>query len=167
MKPFKSLAILLAAALIAYGSNVTRANDETAAMKELVPTGKLRAGIVYAPALSAFFAVKGADGRPRGVTVDLAEKGDGARAPSVEIRALPAERGHLHFVVLGENGDGAVRNACRRRAAEEPLHVFRQRVGRDDPRQLRPRPGRRDPRGRGDVRVRLHAHGRGPGRAAL
>jgi len=74
VKPFKSLAILLAAALIAYGSNVTRANDETAAMKELVPTGKLRAGIVYAPALSAFFAVKGADGRPRGVTVDLAEE---------------------------------------------------------------------------------------------
>jgi len=40
-------------------------------MKELTPTGKLRAGIVYAPALSVFFAVKDAEGRPRGVTVDL------------------------------------------------------------------------------------------------
>jgi len=43
-------------------------------MKELTPTGKLRAGIVYAPALSVFFAVRDADGRPRGVTVDLADE---------------------------------------------------------------------------------------------
>jgi polar amino acid transport system substrate-binding protein len=43
-------------------------------MKELTPTGKLRAGIVYAPALSVFFAVRDADGRPRGVTVDLANE---------------------------------------------------------------------------------------------
>jgi polar amino acid transport system substrate-binding protein len=76
VKPCKSRAILLAAALLASGanSNVTWANDETAAMKELLPTGKLRVGIVFAPALSAFFAVKDADGRPRGVTVDLANE---------------------------------------------------------------------------------------------
>jgi polar amino acid transport system substrate-binding protein len=43
-------------------------------MKELTPTGKLRAGIAYAPALSVFFAVRDADGRPRGVTVDLADE---------------------------------------------------------------------------------------------
>lgn len=43
-------------------------------MKELAPTGKLRAGIVYAPAPSAFFAIKDEDGRPRGVTVDLASE---------------------------------------------------------------------------------------------
>jgi polar amino acid transport system substrate-binding protein len=76
VKSCTSRAILLAAALLASGgnSNVTRANDETAAMKELIPTGKLRVGIVFAPALSAFFAVKDADGRPRGVTADLANE---------------------------------------------------------------------------------------------
>jgi ABC-type amino acid transport substrate-binding protein len=76
VKPCTSRAILVAAALLACGANcnVTRANDETAAMKELIPTGKLRVGIVFAPALSAFFAVKDADGRPRGVTVDLANE---------------------------------------------------------------------------------------------
>jgi polar amino acid transport system substrate-binding protein len=76
VKPFKSRAMLLAAALLACASlpNVNQANDETIAMKELTPTGKLRAGIVYAPALSVFFAVRDADGRPRGVTVDLADE---------------------------------------------------------------------------------------------
>src|SRR5690606_12089160 len=43
------------------------------AVKDLLPTGTLRAGIVSAPAMSAFFAVIGGDGLPRGVTVDLAE----------------------------------------------------------------------------------------------
>lgn len=40
-------------------------------IKDLAPTGTLRGGVVLAPAPSAFFAVKGADGEPRGVTVDL------------------------------------------------------------------------------------------------
>ena len=40
-------------------------------LKNLAPTGTLRGGIVLAPAPSAFFAVKGDDGAPRGVTVDL------------------------------------------------------------------------------------------------
>ncbi|MEA2962518.1 MAG: hypothetical protein QOI46_2616, partial [Alphaproteobacteria bacterium] len=52
--PFKSCAMLLAAALLACASLLNRANGETVAMKELTPTGKLRAGIVYAPALSVF-----------------------------------------------------------------------------------------------------------------
>src|SRR3954467_7579519 len=66
--------MLLAAAFLACAGLPNRANGETVAMKELTPTGKLRAGIVYAPALSVFFAVKDADGRPRGVTVDLADE---------------------------------------------------------------------------------------------
>jgi polar amino acid transport system substrate-binding protein len=76
VKPFKSHAMLLVTALLACASlpNVNQANDETVATKELTPTGKLRAGIVYAPALSVFFAVRDADGRPRGVTVDLADE---------------------------------------------------------------------------------------------
>ena len=43
-------------------------------MKELAPTGKLRVGLVFAPAQSAFFVVKDPDGQPRGVTVDLAKE---------------------------------------------------------------------------------------------
>jgi polar amino acid transport system substrate-binding protein len=41
-------------------------------MNELTPTGKLRVGLAFAPALSALFVVKDRDGMPRGVTVDLA-----------------------------------------------------------------------------------------------
>jgi polar amino acid transport system substrate-binding protein len=71
-----TLGTLVAVALLAgaAGSDVTMAKDETSAMKELIPTGKLRVGIVFAPALSAFFAVKDADGQPHGVTVDLANE---------------------------------------------------------------------------------------------
>ena len=40
-------------------------------LKELAPTGRLRGGVVIAPAASAFFAVKDGQGAPHGVTVDL------------------------------------------------------------------------------------------------
>ncbi len=40
-------------------------------LKQLAPTGKLRGGVVVAPAASAFFAVKDDNGEPRGVTIDL------------------------------------------------------------------------------------------------
>jgi len=40
-------------------------------LKELAPTGTLRGGVVIAPAASAFFAIKDAQGAPHGVTVDL------------------------------------------------------------------------------------------------
>jgi polar amino acid transport system substrate-binding protein len=40
-------------------------------MKQLVPTGTLRVGVVAAPAPSAFFVTTDANGEPRGVTVDL------------------------------------------------------------------------------------------------
>jgi polar amino acid transport system substrate-binding protein len=41
-------------------------------LNQLAPTGKLRVGIVSAPAASAFFAIKDSAGAVRGVTVDLA-----------------------------------------------------------------------------------------------
>lgn len=41
-------------------------------MQELIPTGKLRAGVVFAPKMSALFVIKNPDGTPRGITVDLA-----------------------------------------------------------------------------------------------
>ena len=40
-------------------------------VKTLAPTGKLRGGVVVAPAASAFFAIKDDKGEVRGVTVDL------------------------------------------------------------------------------------------------
>lgn len=42
-----------------------------AALNELAPTGKLRFGVVTAPERTSFFVVRDADGKPRGVTVDL------------------------------------------------------------------------------------------------
>jgi polar amino acid transport system substrate-binding protein len=60
--------MLLAGALVASGA----AAQESMAVKELIPTGKLRVGVVFAPAASPFFVVKEANGEPRGVTVDLA-----------------------------------------------------------------------------------------------
>ena len=41
---------------------------------EAAPTGKLRVGVVSAPAQSAFFVVKDAGGEPRGVTIDLGKE---------------------------------------------------------------------------------------------
>jgi polar amino acid transport system substrate-binding protein len=57
----------LVAALLIGGA---AANE--ALMKELAPTGKLRVALVFAPAGGAFFVLKEADGKPRGVTADIA-----------------------------------------------------------------------------------------------
>ena len=67
---FLSLCGMLAGALVASSA----AAQESMAVKELVPTGKLRVGVVFAPAASPFFVVKEANGEPRGVTVDLARE---------------------------------------------------------------------------------------------
>src|SRR5262244_5938 len=40
-------------------------------LKQFAPTGKLRGGVVAAPAASAFFAIREDKGEVRGVTVDL------------------------------------------------------------------------------------------------
>src|SRR5262245_29856653 len=63
---------LLLAALVL--GSAAPAQESTTAMKELIPTGKLRVGVVFTPAASAFFVVKDASGQPRGVTVDLANE---------------------------------------------------------------------------------------------
>jgi polar amino acid transport system substrate-binding protein len=46
---------------------MTRPDD----LRQLAPTGKLRGGIVTAPAASAFFAIRNSKGEVKGVTVDL------------------------------------------------------------------------------------------------
>jgi len=42
-------------------------------VKELAPTGKLRVALVFAPEKSIFFVVKDANGKPQGVTADIAD----------------------------------------------------------------------------------------------
>ena len=53
---------------------MTSPAELSAALKELAPTGKLRVGVVFAPAVSTFFVAKDQVGRPRGPTVDLGEE---------------------------------------------------------------------------------------------
>jgi len=62
-----TLGILLT--MLIAGSAAANESD----MKELAPTGTLRVGVVFAPTMSTFFVVKDADGKPRGITVDLGE----------------------------------------------------------------------------------------------
>jgi len=58
-------------------------------MKELIPTGKLRFGVAFAPKMSALFVVKEADGSPRGIASDLgAELGKKLGVP-VEFMVAP------------------------------------------------------------------------------
>ena len=44
--------------------------------KKLIPTGKLRFGVAFAPKMSALFVVKELGGTPRGVTADLGNAAD-------------------------------------------------------------------------------------------
>jgi len=62
---------------------------ETTLMQELVPTGRLRVGVVFAPKASAFFVVKDAQGEPRGVTVDLGNALARALGVPVEFMVVP------------------------------------------------------------------------------
>jgi polar amino acid transport system substrate-binding protein len=68
VKFLKLCGMLLAAAIVAGDTTA----QESTAVKELIPTGKLRVGVVFAPSPSAFFVVKDTNGEPHGVTVDLA-----------------------------------------------------------------------------------------------
>jgi polar amino acid transport system substrate-binding protein len=61
----------LCGVLLAAGLATGGAKAQDAAVKELIPTGKLRFGVAFAPKMSALFVVKDADGSPRGVTADL------------------------------------------------------------------------------------------------
>ena len=56
-------------------------------MNELIPTGKLRAGIVFAPKMSGLFVIKEADGTPRGITADLSRALADKLGVSVEFRS--------------------------------------------------------------------------------
>src|SRR5208282_5733644 len=68
MRAFALLAILFALAVGARAATL-----EESVIKQLVPTGKLRVGVAYAPALTPTFVVKEAGGAVRGVPRDLGE----------------------------------------------------------------------------------------------
>ncbi len=59
--------MLLAGTIVAGGA----AAQESTAVKELIPTGKLRFGVAFAPKMSALFVIKESNGTPRGITADL------------------------------------------------------------------------------------------------
>jgi len=61
----------LCGVLLAAGLATGGAKAQEAAVKELIPTGKLRFGVAFAPKMSALFVVKDPGGSPRGVTADL------------------------------------------------------------------------------------------------
>ena len=53
---------------------VLRPSDETTMTKELASSGKLRVGVVAAPAMSAFFVTRDAAGQPRRIEfIDMPE----------------------------------------------------------------------------------------------
>ena len=75
-------------------------------LKELAPTGALRGGVVIAPAASAFFAIKDAQGAPRGVTVNLVSPLAATPALEQAIAEDPALGKRLaQRVPLGRIGD--------------------------------------------------------------
>ena len=66
---FRTLGAATLALLI---GGAVMAQEKSAAVTELAPTGKLRVGIAVGPAASALWTIRDpATGRPRGVTVDL------------------------------------------------------------------------------------------------
>jgi|SRR6266478_2412441 len=69
VKLFTWNGILVATMLIVVAN--TALADDGIAVKEVAPTGKLRLGVVFAPAKTVFFVIKDASEKPQGVTADL------------------------------------------------------------------------------------------------
>src|SRR6476659_1525036 len=63
---------ILTISALALAGLIASASANENAMKELSPTGKMRVALVFAPSGGSFFVIKDADGKPRGVTADLA-----------------------------------------------------------------------------------------------
>jgi polar amino acid transport system substrate-binding protein len=78
---------MLGAALALAAGRAGAQPADAATRAELLPTGALRVGIGVGPVASAFWATRGADGQPRGVTLVLAE--DAARRLGVPLVLQP------------------------------------------------------------------------------
>lgn len=71
----KLFSLFSAVLLAAFAENDRSSAGPTQLQREEIsPTGKLRVGVVSAPARSAFFVVQDEGGEPRGVTVDLGKE---------------------------------------------------------------------------------------------
>jgi polar amino acid transport system substrate-binding protein len=79
----------LCGVLLAAGLATGGAKAQEAAVKELIPTGKLRFGVAFAPKMSALFVVKDAGGSPRGVTADLGNELAQRLGVSIEFMVAP------------------------------------------------------------------------------
>src|SRR5258707_13899342 len=64
-------AVALFGLMLVVSNSTWAASAEDNVMKELVPTGKLRVGVAYAPAPTPIFVAKDAAGDVHGVTRDL------------------------------------------------------------------------------------------------
>src|SRR5437763_1382816 len=117
MKIFNVCAMVLA--LLFAGS----ASAQESLMKELAPTGNLRVALVFAPSMSIFFVVKDENGKPRGVTADLADAlgkklnvpvepvlfpnsglaTDALEAGSVDVAFMPVDEERKKRIAFGPN----------------------------------------------------------------
>lgn len=78
---------LLATPLVLAAPRARAQAADAATRAELVPTGSLRVGVGVGPVASAFWATRGPDGTPRGVTLVLAE--EAARRLGVPLAVQP------------------------------------------------------------------------------
>src|SRR5262245_14222831 len=90
--------------LSACGSAPEKASEVV--RSELAPTGKLRFGVVSAPAATEFFVTRDADGQPRGVTADLARELGRRLGVPVEFMVTTTS-GDLTTALLGGKLDAA------------------------------------------------------------
>jgi polar amino acid transport system substrate-binding protein len=74
---------------------------DPAALKDLAPTGKLRAGLAVAPSPNAVFTIKDASGQYRGPTVDLSRAIAKSLGVEVEFAARPNTGELTDAVVAG------------------------------------------------------------------
>jgi polar amino acid transport system substrate-binding protein len=81
------LGLLLCATALS-GRAAAPGRPDAAALNELAPTGKLRFGVVAAPARTSFFGVQDEQGEPSGVPADLAR--ELAREAGIQIEFLVA-----------------------------------------------------------------------------
>lgn len=81
------VAVTILAAAEFSGGQVMAADE--AARRELAANGTMRIGVALAPKASAFFAEKGADGAPQGITVELGKALAGRLGVTPEIVAAP------------------------------------------------------------------------------
>jgi polar amino acid transport system substrate-binding protein len=106
MRP-RSSWVLFAAALLLCACSTAFAPPGSVERNELVPTGKLRFGVVAGVVRTEFYVVKKSDGEPEGVAVDLAR--ELARRLDVPVEfTVASSSGELTELLLGGKLDAAI-----------------------------------------------------------